>query len=391
MLVLWLVLAWFSLSQSVLVIAQPTDQPGSRYSLAVPCSLTACKYAVVVHIHADYSEKQSLNSICFRVPFVVVRWLQRKEDELNPGFFAPLQDEEMALWTLTMGMGLVVALVFALQGLAVAFVDREKFQKAPRPFPFCLSGAPERRLYCATKFKIGKILSNALSLHRFDELDLLSASIQKKHLATRIALAATRDGVSRNFLAHGETYEEAGGVLWTFWKLCDGSLFRQEGIWLNSRLLLIQVNQVLVGIALMFFYLLIASVLADKADSERAAIVRKHADKLGPDLLEWVLDIIPTGKMIRQSLIPAAYVAMVVMIGTIVIYIPRYEQLLHSGSAKVHYRKRLERHFSHVLNLHICKQKFRFYSHELSGPIAPFVGLGVLSKVPRRCRFGRLT
>ena len=136
-------------------------------------------------------------------------------------------------------------------------------------------------------------------------------------LSTKLALSRTRDETSRNFVLHGETKEEVGGILWTFWRLCDGNLLSQEGLWFSRRLAVVQVAQVVVVVILTLVFFLIATQAAQAADDYRD-------DLANDDLPDWDVDIFPTGAMVEASLIPAAFVALAIMICTVIVYVPRY-------------------------------------------------------------------
>ena len=94
------------------------------------------------------------------------------------------------------------------------------------------------------------------------------------------------------------------------------SLLADEGLWINSRLVVFQTCQVVAAIA--FSYLLLWSVgaAADKADEAREDLESNSVPK-------WVDDLIPTGEMVRQSLYPAAVIAIIVSFLLILLYIPR--------------------------------------------------------------------
>ena len=116
-------------------------------------------------------------------------------------------------------------------------------------------------------------------------------------------------------MLYGEKTQLTGGILWTWWHLLNGSLFHTEGLWINIRLVIFQFAQIVVGVVFGAFLLLSVESLADAAESER--------EKLGPEVPQWVRDLIPTRKMINWSLYPATFVALAVMLLLILIYIPR--------------------------------------------------------------------
>ena len=48
-----------------------------------------------------------------------------------------------------------------------------------------------------------------------------------------------------NFVIRGETFEDCGGLIWTWKQLASRELFEEEGVWIMSLLLVIQTIQAL--------------------------------------------------------------------------------------------------------------------------------------------------
>lgn len=107
--------------------------------------------------------------------------------------------------------------------------------------------------------------------------------------------------------------EDAGGILWTFWRIIDGSLSSREGLWINTRLVTIQVCQMITSGLLAVGLILVTGRLAKEADQYRASISVDHAE---------LLNIFPTGAMVKKSLYPASIVAIVMMVIITILYIP---------------------------------------------------------------------
>ena len=175
----------------------------------------------------------------------------------------------------------------------------------------------ETSVHGAVTVKLERILSNALALH--DSNDRISPAKGKKRKMKRSvirSLAGARDQASRNFILYGEKHEEVGGVLWTFWRLFNGSLLYQEGLWISTRILIIQVAQILIGSFTIVVLFIFTRYAADSADDFRRGLDPSTT----PD---WIYDLVPTGAMLTGSLVPATVVAMALMVITIAIYIPR--------------------------------------------------------------------
>jgi hypothetical protein len=139
------------------------------------------------------------------------------------------------------------------------------------------------------------------------------ALLMKK--STKKALRKVTDETMRNYVLNSGQRETVGGFIWTWQKIFNGSLFADEGIWINSRLVVFQVCMVVTAIA--FAYLLLWSVgeAAEAADTARATLDLNTVPV-------WVDDLIPTGKMVRRSLYPSAVIGIIVSFILITLYIP---------------------------------------------------------------------
>ena len=163
--------------------------------------------------------------------------------------------------------------------------------------------------------KANKMLDNAYELHRSvaDDPDNMDQCLSRR--ASR-SFEPTRDSTMRNFVLRGERFEQCGGFLWTWTRILDGSLFSTEGVWINTRLIIMQVAQILVAIVLSALFFTSVEDIATKAEEER--------NQLDPYTPQWIVDFIPTRQMIYRSLYPASIVATGVMVLLIGVYIPRY-------------------------------------------------------------------
>ena len=109
---------------------------------------------------------------------------------------------------------------------------------------------------------------HTFELHDFNN-DISSSTASLNLNVTRsqkVALASVREKTMRNFIVRGERKEEVGGIFWTWWKYFDGTLFDHEGLWIHTRLYVIQVAQVAIALfvtALFFIFGREAAIAAD--------------------------------------------------------------------------------------------------------------------------------
>ena len=102
----------------------------------------------------------------------------------------------------------------------------------------------ERAGHQAANLRIKQYLTNSLDV--FNDMSLISSS-NSDNLTKRPNNALER------FLLLPVKTERVGGVLWAWKRVWDGTIFSQEGIWLNSRLLACNFSQVMIFGLLIFF------------------------------------------------------------------------------------------------------------------------------------------
>jgi hypothetical protein len=181
----------------------------------------------------------------------------------------------------------------------------------------------ESRLKLAAARKLKMSIANALVLQQNDVVAAAPTTTRKSSASFVIG----DDLTMRNFVLRGERYEMAGGFFWTWRRLLNGDLFQTEGIWLNTRLLVLQLAQVLVAAVYSFILLRSVVLIADRAEKTRA--------ELNPGLPQFVYDLVPTRRMVYIALYPASITAICVMTLLILIYIPRYFDHLQCPSPYV--------------------------------------------------------
>jgi hypothetical protein len=165
------------------------------------------------------------------------------------------------------------------------------------------------RLKQAATRKLNTLLSNARSMH---------GNIQSVISANDSLGKSRSDDVFNNYMVKGEDKVVEGNIAWVWKRILTGELFDTEGIWLPSRLLILQFGQIV--IYLFFILLLFPTVerVAQAADQATPVIDQDLAHKLP----QWFIDFLPTGDQVRRSLTPAAFVAVTVYLILILIYIP---------------------------------------------------------------------
>jgi hypothetical protein len=213
----------------------------------------------------------------------------------------------------TLTIGISLAFLYCLQ-IITSFCHSQLFRiyaNARGVLAYFLSPSNvrgESKLKIAAVRKVEAMLRNASELHQLNREEALISGSEYR----------TADNQAmRNFVLHGERSELSGGFLWTWRRLLNGSLFHTEGIWINTRLITIQVFQFLGGTVLSIVLLVSVERIAGEAEDARAALT--------PDMPQWVIDIVPTRQMVYRALYPATFTAMLVMVLLFLLYIPRYE------------------------------------------------------------------
>lgn len=102
----------------------------------------------------------------------------------------------------------------------------------------------ERVGHQAATLRIKQFLTNALGVFN----DSSSTSSSNSDKITRRATNALE-----RFLLSPVKTESVGGVLWAWKRIWDGTIFSQEGIWLNSRLLACNFSQLMIFVVLIWF------------------------------------------------------------------------------------------------------------------------------------------
>lgn len=169
------------------------------------------------------------------------------------------------------------------------------------------------RVKQAATRKVNQMLKNANLLH-----EPIDVSVDRATLAVPSSLKNVHEEPTfQNFVLYGENKVPAGSFGWTWQRIISGRLFDTEGIWLPTRILVFQAGQAIFGLFLGYGAFVSVGYIADKAQAEHDSLPES-------DLIpQWVYDIVPTAKQVKQALYPACSVATIVMLMITLIYMPR--------------------------------------------------------------------
>ena len=256
-----------------------------------------------------------------RVPYAAVKWYRSELDKGREIQFEEVSDVvRLRLYesfqNITFFVGIVLIVFYLQYGLsALARYFAGNGLAGLLDFLKTSSERAEARLKLSGSRKINALLENAYQLH--PHVASAKGSVGKLR-AERFATSSIEadDPTMRNFVLRGERFEHCGGVLWTWLNLLNGTLFSSEGIWINTRLIVMQVAQVIVAFIMSISLILVVEEIADEAGKAR--------EDLNPSTPHWAADVVPTRQMVYRSLYPAALTATAVMILLIGVSIPRY-------------------------------------------------------------------
>ena len=255
-----------------------------------------------------------------RAPYAAVKWYQGELDDgrevvhedvtdvVQSEIYKPFQNT-------TFYVGVVLILFYLQYGLS-ALARFLANNRLPCFWNLLMTSSEraEARLKLSGMRKLNDLLVNAYQLHP----DASNAEESNSKRWTRSFASASieaEDPTMRNYVLRGERFESCGGLLWTWLNLFNGTLFSYEGIWINTRMIVMQVAQVIVALIVSVFGIVAVEQVADEAEKAR--------EELSPTTPKWAADLIPTREMVYRSMYPAALTATAVMILLIGVYIPR--------------------------------------------------------------------
>ena len=123
------------------------------------------------------------------------------------------------------------------------------------------------------------------------------------------------DKTMRNYVLRGERQEQVATFAWCWKMILSRRLFNTEGVWITSRMVIIQVAMVIEIIALVTGTVAFIHIAAEEADTATAS--------LDDNLPQFVYDLVPTGAQVKWALYPALAVAICIMLVLFLILVPR--------------------------------------------------------------------
>lgn len=167
-----------------------------------------------------------------------------------------------------------------LQWVAVRLIDQMEIVKVL----FSSSSARgDTRLKRAATRKMNRMMTNADRLHRPMPIEGFTVdSSSMRNSATNLS----RDLTMRNYVRDADRTEKVGGFFWTWWRILNGSLYDSEGIWISTRIIIIQVGQLAVLVTGSMLMLYSVEHFGNQAEAAR--------NDLNPGDPQWAYDIVPT-------------------------------------------------------------------------------------------------
>lgn len=195
-------------------------------------------------------------------------------------FFADLRLEDNPadrfIGGLALAFGLVLIL-FQLRSLLFLVVPTSWYDQISVLQRFLVSGMARKEASTkkAARFKTGRLVENAISMHDASLSSKSPRSINGNTTAYGSALLA--------FEGTMDDRESVGGILWTYKSIFNGSLFDQEGVWFHARLLASNMSQYTVMLFYMIFFpLLMYYYIWYPVDDETAAPTASPAPTVDP-------------------------------------------------------------------------------------------------------------
>jgi hypothetical protein len=83
--------------------------------------------------------------------------------------------------------------------------------------------------------------------YKLNELAVNARNLHYRANATTASKTYFAHGLT-SYNLHGTEYVQAGGIIWSWKKIWDGTIFNQEGIWYSARLVASNISQLLISI-----------------------------------------------------------------------------------------------------------------------------------------------
>jgi hypothetical protein len=207
-----------------------------------------------------------------------------------------------AQWT-TRAIGAISSLLILIQ-FFLGVIDIRRL-RASKLLSYLSTTSHVRGTACSKKAATRKINAVMENAHK------LMPKSASKHNGPPI-----KEETMINFVIRGESFEDCGGLAWTWMRLLSGALFEEDGIWIASRLIIIQTVQLFLFAFVTYTGVLLVNEATKRAEQAQAI--------LQPGYPQWVYEIVPTPNQVKIALYPALGIVMFVMITLFLVYIPRY-------------------------------------------------------------------
>eukprot|EP00978_Attheya_sp_CCMP212_P033486 scaffold135240_cov62-Attheya_sp.AAC.3 len=254
------------------------------------------------------------------VPYWLIEWAKEKagtdETDWNENErFVNSKKFSSSQWTLRI-VGLFILLSLLLQ-LVLSLLGSQRIRNSEflsKWFTTSAIRGSARTKRAATR-KINRLLENAHSLHP-EEISGTPSGLSKR--SSLKPKSKGSEDTMLNFVLRGDMQEDSGGIAWTWRNIKSGALFDTEGVWIMSRLIIIQAAQFIALLVLSFLMFFVTEEAAASSDAARISLITDY-----DNLPDWVYDIVPTGKQVRGALYPATFISIGVAVVLILLYLPR--------------------------------------------------------------------
>jgi hypothetical protein len=183
--------------------------------------------------------------------------------ELETPFFSTDHNDSLPYKFLYWMSLLLGCLLLAMHGvhLLILVIPKEKLaeQRWLSPLLASQTVSSESAIKKAASLKVNKMMQNATAIHQLDD----SGSSQKKRM-----VETSYGRALLNFDKNAEVYERAGGLWWTWTRMWNGTLYSEEGIFLNSQVMAGNTAQIIV--CLLIFVAGVAAIRLEERDEDVA-------------------------------------------------------------------------------------------------------------------------
>lgn len=143
------------------------------------------------------------------------------------------------VFTLLLG---VTLLLFHVKSLIFNLVPRQMLEKLPGSGYLLVPGTvrAERDTKKAADYKVAEMIGSALRMH--------TGMASSQRGSTGSQRSSGFGSALLNYQATVDERESCGGIVWTYKKIWNGTIFHEEGVWFHARLLACNVSQYVLAI-----------------------------------------------------------------------------------------------------------------------------------------------